>query len=97
MYKTDIMGIGLNDIEIRDRYDEDGRLIIDDHTLDEVHHLLTHPGEKERIVKENFEIARRHFGFETLRTRLYDMINEYADEIKASRKRLKKSKISYSV
>ena len=43
------------------------------------------------------EIARRYFGFETLQAKLNGVIGEYADEIKASRKRLKKSKMSYSV
>jgi hypothetical protein len=97
VYKTDIMGIGLNNIEIRDRYDDCGRLLIGDHTLEEIHYLLNHRDEKGRIVNENFEIARRSFGFDTLRTKMFDVISEYADEIKASRKRLKKSKLSYPV
>jgi glycosyltransferase involved in cell wall biosynthesis len=97
VYKTDIMGMGLKNIEIRDRYDEHGRLVIEDHILTEIHELLTNQEERRRIVNENFEIARRYFGFETLRAKLNGVISEYADEIKASRKRLKKSKMSYSV
>jgi hypothetical protein len=97
VYKTDIMGMGLKNIEIRDRYDDHGRLVIEDHTLTEIHDLLTNQDEKRRVVNENFEIARRYFGFETLQAKLNGVIGEYADEIKASRKRLKKSKMSYSV
>jgi glycosyltransferase involved in cell wall biosynthesis len=97
VYKTDIMGIGLNNIEIRGNYDDEGRLIISDQTLEEMYFILTHADEKSDIVNRNFDIARRHFGFETLRSKLSSVISNYSDEIRASRKRLKKSKMSYSV
>ncbi len=97
VYKTDIMGIGLNNIEIRNNYDQDGRLVINDQTLDEMYFIMTHPVERKEIVDRNFEIARRNFGFDTLRLKLNSVIADYTDEIRASRKRLKKSKMSYSV
>jgi glycosyltransferase involved in cell wall biosynthesis len=97
VYKTDIMGIGLNNIEIRDNYDREGRLIIPDHALDDIYHFLTHPDERRAMTESNFEIASHCFGYDTLRTKLKGVLSDYADEIKASRKRLKKSKISYSV
>jgi hypothetical protein len=97
VYKTDIMGIGLNNIEIRDNYDSEGRLVITDESLDHIYHILTHPDARQEMVDKNFAIASRYFGYDTLRTKLRDVLLDYADEIKASRKRLKKSKMSYSV
>ena len=97
VYKTDIMGIGLNNIEVRDNYDSEGRLIISDEILDEAYHILTHPDDRKKMVESNFETASRYFGYDTLRSKLQSVISDYADEIKASRKRLKKSKMSYSV
>jgi len=97
VYKTDIMGIGLNNIEVRDNYDSEGRLIISDEILDETYHILTHPVDKKKMVESNFETASRYFGYDTLRNKLESVISDYSDEIKASRKRLKKSKMSYSV
>ncbi|KKL24384.1 hypothetical protein LCGC14_2415870, partial [marine sediment metagenome] len=78
-------------------YDQDGRLVINDQTLDEMYFIMTHPVERKEIVDRNFEIARRNFGFDTLRLKLNGVIADYSDEIRASRKRLKKSKMSYSV
>jgi hypothetical protein len=87
----------LNNIEVRDNYDSEGHLIISDEILDEVYHILTHPDDRKKMVESNFETASRYFGYNTLRSKLHGVISDYADEIKASRKRLKKSKISYSV
>ena len=97
VYKTDIMGIGLNNIEIRDDYDKQGRLRITDDTLDEMYHIITHPDDKRKMVESNFETASQYFGYDTLRSKLSQVLLDYADEIKASRKRLQKSKMSYSV
>ncbi len=97
VYKTDIKVTGLENVEIRDRYDREGRLEIPDRTVEEVRHLLTHPEEARRISEKNFAVARREFGLATLRARLAAVLAEYADEIRASRKRLEKSKRSYAV
>jgi glycosyltransferase involved in cell wall biosynthesis len=98
VYKTDIKITGLKNIEIRDSYDDqDGRLIISDKVIDEIHYLLTHPTEKEQIVNMNFEIAKREFGYNTLSHKLQKVFSDYADEIRASRRRLEKSKLLYSV
>ena len=59
VYKTDIRIAGFQNIEIRDNYDEDGRLIIPDYVLEEVHFILTHPEERERMVEWNFELGQK--------------------------------------
>ncbi len=96
VYKTDIKITGLRNIEIRDRY-VDGRLDIPASALEEMHRILTHPQERKELVAHNFEIARREFGFDTLRSRLSEVFREYGDEIRASRKRREKSRALYSV
>jgi glycosyltransferase involved in cell wall biosynthesis len=98
VYKTDIKITGLKNIEIRDSYDDQtGRLIISDKVLDEIYYLLHHPQEKEQIVNMNFNIAQREFGYNTLCHKIQNVFINYADEIRASRKRLEKSKLLYSV
>jgi glycosyltransferase involved in cell wall biosynthesis len=97
VYKTDIAVTGLHNIEIRDRYDEDGRLVIEDHVLEAMEYVLTHPEERKRMVEENFLIARREFGFGNLLDRLSGVFAAYGDEIRASRMRIRKSKARYSV
>lgn len=97
VYKTDIMTTGLRNIEIRDRYTPEGVLDIPDRALEEMRHILTHPEERQRIVEANFDIARREFGIRRLDERLAHVFHEYGDEIRASRKRISKSKARYSV
>ncbi len=97
VYKTDIMTTGLRNIEIRDRYDAEGVLEIDDGTLDAMRYMITHPEERRGIVDENFRIARGEFGIQRLEERLEHILTEYGDEIRASRKRISKSKARYSV
>ena len=97
VYKTDIMTSGLHNIEIRDRYDEDGKLVIPDEVLDQMHVVLTDPSLRNDMTETNFETAKREFGFDTLRTKLGRLMDLYGDEIRASRQRLAKSKVRYSV
>lgn len=97
VYKTDIKVPGLNNIEIRNQYDDDGHLVIPEQVLDEMHHILTHPKEKQELVEQNFITARAEFGFDTLKLKLRQILESYDDEIRASRKRLKKAKRLYSV
>lgn len=97
VYKTDIMTTGLRNIEIRDRYTPEGILDIPDRALEEMRYILTHPEERQRIVDENFALARREFGIQRLEERLGHVFREYGDEIRASRKRIAKSKARYSV
>ncbi|NBF40264.1 MAG: glycosyltransferase, partial [Spirochaetes bacterium] len=97
VYKTDIMTSGLENVEIRDRYDEHGELIIPDEALDEIHYLVTHPGERRARVERNFEIGRAEFSLSRLSERLEAVLADYGDEIRASRKRLRKTKARYSV
>ncbi|MFW5788937.1 MAG: glycosyltransferase [Spirochaetota bacterium] len=97
VYKTDIMITGLQNIEIRDRYDEDGQLVIPDSALDAMHHVLTHPEARREMTETNFRIARSEFGLSVLREKLEGVLAVYGDEIRASRQRLSKSKQRYSV
>ena len=97
VYKTDIKVTGVRNIEIRDQYDSDGRLIIQDKVLDDICYILTHDEVREEIVKNNYNVARSEFGFDTLIFKLKALFSNYSDEIRASRKRLLKSKIHYSV
>ena len=97
VYKTDIMTAGFRNIEVRDRYDEDGELVIDDGVLDEIHAVVTDRTRRDEIVEHNFQVARREFSMATLERRLNAVLEEYGDEIRASRKRIAKSKARYSV
>jgi glycosyltransferase involved in cell wall biosynthesis len=97
VYKTDIMPSGIENIEIRDRYDEDGHLVIPDTALESIHYLLTHPEYRHDLSERNFQIAKNEFGLDVLRNRLTKVLSVYGDEIRASRQRLTKSKQHYSV
>jgi glycosyltransferase involved in cell wall biosynthesis len=97
VYKTDIMTSGLQNVEIRDRYNDGGELVIPDEVLDEIHYLVTHPEERHRRVEHNFAVGQGEFSLSTLERRLGAVLEEYGDEIRASRKRLRKTKARYSV
>jgi hypothetical protein len=97
VYKTDIKIMGFDNIEIRDVYDEEGRLIIPERAVDEMYKLLNHSEERKRIVEKNFRIAKKEFGYKKLKKELEDLLDEYTPEILASRKRIEKGKRSYSV
>ena len=97
VYKTDIKITGLSMIEVRDRYGEEGKLCIPDSVLDEMHYMCTHTEQRKELVEQNYQIAKREFGMETLRTKLARLFELYGDEIRASRKRVGKSKTRYSV
>ena len=96
-YKTDIKVMRFDNIEIRDTYDAEGRLVIPDRAVDEMHYLLTHPVEKKEIADKNFSIAKTEFGMEKLKSLIGSLLEEYGDEIRASRQRIRKSKKAYSV
>jgi glycosyltransferase involved in cell wall biosynthesis len=97
VYKTDIKPMGFENIEIRDVYDKEGRLVIPERAVDEMHYLLTNPGERERMVKHNFAVGKKEFGISKLKRLLRDVLEDYGDEIRASRKRIEKSKRRYPV
>jgi glycosyltransferase involved in cell wall biosynthesis len=97
VYKTDIKMSGVENIEIRNIYDESGKLVIPDEAVDQVYHLITHPENRKELVEKNFAAVSREFGFDTLRSKLEHLLAHYSDEIRASRKRVKKSKFRYSV
>ena len=97
VYKTDIMGVGLKTIEVRDDYDRYGRLIITGEVLDKMHRALTDNAYRKKMVDTSFKVANSHFGYQKLREKLSDVMESYADEIRASRKRLHKSKKDFYV
>ena len=49
------------------------------------------------LAERNFQIAKSEFSFSVLRQRLGKVFSIYGDEIRASRQRLAKSKLRYSV
>lgn len=97
VYKTDIAVTGVRNVEIRDQYDKDGCLVIPDKRLEDIYAILTDKNLCREIVEHNFEIGKKEFSFQTLYNKLNDLLEEYGDEIRASRKRLEKGKTYYSV
>ncbi len=97
VYKTDIMGVGLKTIEVRDDYDKYGRLIITEDILEKMYRALTDGDYRKDMVETSFDVAGKHFGYAKLREKLADVMESYADEIRASRKRLHKSKKDFYV
>jgi glycosyltransferase involved in cell wall biosynthesis len=97
VYKTDIMTVGLRNIEIRDRYDENGQLVVENHSLEAIREIITNPDLRNEIVDHNYRVAQREFSILTLKERLQTVLSEYGDEIRASRKRIAKSRVRYSV
>ncbi len=97
VYKTDIKIMGFESIELLDRYDEDGRIIIPDRALDEIRTVLTDRATARGMVERNFAIGKAHFSMSTLDSMIRRLMLDYGDEIRASRRRIKKSKARYSV
>jgi len=84
-------------LEIRDRYDEEGFLIIDDSVYPEIFDILMNEDLRKIMIEKNFQIGKREFGFSTLEEKLDGILESYGFEIRASRKRLAKSKMIFSV
>ena len=97
VYKTDIQGTGFKGPEIRDRYDSEGRLEIPDEVLAEMRRILTDRDYRDAVAEHNFVVGAAEFGFDRLRRSLGGLLEDYADEIRASRRRLTKSLTSYFV
>lgn len=97
VYKTDIQVAGFRGPEIRDSYDDQGALKIPDSVFDEIRRVLTDRPYRDEIAAHNFETGQREFGFAALEAGLHSLMEDYADEIKASRRRLLKSLETYSV
>ncbi|NOY68811.1 MAG: glycosyltransferase family 4 protein [Deltaproteobacteria bacterium] len=97
VYKTDIRISSLRTIEIRDQYSSEGILKIPDSVIDRVHKALADPDARQKMVERNFKVMAREFGFPKLRENLKDVLDDYGDEIRASRKRIHISKTFYHV
>ena len=97
VYKTDIQGAGFRVPEVRDRYDRNGQLEIPDTVLEEMRRILSDREYRSSIVEHNFRVGKAEFGFAALEEGLLGLLDDYADEIRASRRRLAKSLTSYFV
>ena len=97
VYKTDIKGAGFDNLEIRDDYNEDGLLNIPESVIEDIHTILNDSQRRIQMTDRNFNIGIREFGFDMLSAKLNTLIESYSDEIRASRRRLQKSKKSYAV
>jgi mannosylglucosylglycerate synthase len=97
VYKTDIKGAGFNTIEIRDNYDDNGLIKIPDPVLEDIHIILNDPKKRQKMIENNFETGKKEFGFDMLSEKLNELLESYSDEIRASRRRLQKSKKNYAV
>jgi len=62
-----------------------------------MHRILTDRAYRDKIAEHNFRVGRREFGYDTLRKGLSGLLEDYSDEIRASRRRLAKSLTSYFV
>lgn len=97
VYKTDIQGYNLDLVEIRDDYDEHGALKITDEDVETMHLFLSDRDRRNTAVEKNYQIASKAFGYDKLKTCLEEVLEDYGDEIRASRKRIQRSKQRYSV
>ena len=97
IYKTDIRTIGPRGIEVADNYDSEGNLIISPQVLDDLEAILQNPALKKMIVDHNFEVAKKVFSLETLKQNLDNILTDYGDEIRASRRRMKRAGYIFSV
>ena len=89
--------MGFENIEVLDRYDESGKLVISEDVVELTYRVLMDSELRGRMTRKNFQIGARFFGMNTLKTHLLELFDDYGDEIRASRKRIKKSKTLYSV
>lgn len=97
VYKTDIKCAGFENIEIRDDYTEEGLLNIPESVLHKIDLILNNKEKRSSMIKKNFDIGKKEFGFDMLSAKLNSLLDSYSDEIRASRRRLQKSKKNYAV
>ncbi|MDC7235058.1 MAG: glycosyl transferase family 1 [Spirochaetales bacterium] len=97
VYKTDIMNRGLDCVEIRDDYDDQGRLIIPENSLKQIYQIVTDPAVKTMMTERSFNAMKKAFGMPVLEEKIYHILESYGDEIMASRRRLSKKKTIFSV
>ncbi len=97
VYKTDICIHNLNNIEILDQYDADGNLVLHDDAVDKAYRVLTEPELRCKMTEDNYRICRERFGLPVLESKLAFLLKDYANEILASRKRVRDSKLHFAV
>ncbi len=97
VYKTDIRTIGPRGVELVNNYDEDGNLIISTQALEDLETILQNSELKQTIIEHNFEMAKKAFSLETLKNTLDKIFTDYSDEIRASRRRMKRAEHIFSV
>jgi glycosyltransferase involved in cell wall biosynthesis len=97
VYKTDIGVMRFENIEIRDTYGLDGKLIIPNRAVEEAYEVMRDKVKRKAMTDRNFDIGKKEFGYDKLRSCIKSLFEDYGDEIRASRKRVQRSKWSYSV
>ncbi len=97
VYKTDIRIHDFKMIEVPDNYNEENSIIIPDSALDKAYEVLNNKEKRKKMVEKNFTIAKRYFGYDTLKRCLLQLFEDYSYEILASRKKIKKSREEFSV
>lgn len=97
VYKTDIKMCGFRNIEIKDEYNKEGELLFEEKNLVDINRVLNDKVLSRKMTEHNFKIASKEFSFTVLKKRLQLIFDDYSDEIKASGKRLQKSKQDYYV
>ena len=97
VYKTDIKGAGFNNIELRDEYNKDGLLNLPESVLSDIYTILFDFEKRLEMTENNFNVGMQEFGYSMLSGKLNNLLEFYSDEIRASRRRLQKSKKSYAV
>ena len=79
-------------MEILDVYDENGMLVIPDKAVEQMYTLIMDIKARKKAVEKNFEICAANFGYGILHEKIGNILLDYGDEIRASRKRVAKSK-----
>ncbi len=97
VYKTDIRIHDFDIIEIQDNYNDKNELIITDTSLERAYEILNNPEKRQKMVEHNFKVANEHFGYNTLKRNLIELLDDYSYEILASRKKIQKSREGFSV
>ena len=97
VYKTDIRIHDFKMIEVPDNYNDENELVIPDSALDKTYEILNDKKLRDKMVEKNYQIARKYFGFDTLKKCLLRLFDDYSYEILASRKKIQKSREEFSV
>ncbi len=98
VYDTDIATKGFDHLVLRRDTNNGHSLLVGEDNLEKIYEVLTDPVRRADMVNRNFEVGRQNFGFDTLRKKLQYTFEERAyNEIIASRGRIRRSKVKFSI